>query len=343
MIESYALVSIIDAVIVTTIVAPLFFMFVYIPMTRRIKKLDDFHFEMVQFQIRQEIFQSVFQETSEAVIITNGDGKIVKVNPAATELTGFSKEELIGSKPSILSSGQHSKEFYENMWTSIEKEGHWQDEIWNRKKSGELYAQRASISKIPSRVSGSTTNYVSVFHDITNRKQQEDDLTRRANHDPLTGLPNRAVFEDRLEQVLTNNRRNQQKAGVLFLDLDKFKPVNDTYGHAVGDKLLIEISKRIQEIIRKEDTLARVGGDEFTIIFRSIAKAKDAGILAQKIIDVVSMPFEIDGNSVQVGVSIGIAIYPSNADTMEGLLLRADAAMYAAKNDGRNNYKYYKE
>lgn len=338
--DSHMIISVTNALLLPVVLAPMFFKFVYKPMTGRIKKLQENHREMVAFQIQQQIYYSVFTETSEAVMVTDTNGKIVAANPAVCALTGFSEDELMGSNPRILASGKHDQPFYKDMWNGILTTGHWQGEIWNRRKSGEVFAIHATISKIP-KYYGETTNFVSVFHDITNRKVEQDELHHKAHHDVLTGLPNRMVFEDRLEQVIANTRHNEQTAAVLFLDLDKFKPVNDTFGHGVGDKLLVAVSTKIQEIIRKEDTLARIGGDEFTIIFRSIAKSEDAGILAQKIIDTLTAPFEIDGHEITIGVSIGIAIYPVNAETMDGLLLRADSAMYAAKNSGRNTFRYY--
>ena len=333
-------IAILDSTALTLFIAPLLFTFVYKPMQSRIHELQNNYKQLVHAQHQHHIYFSAIQETSEAVMVTGMDGTIIAVNPAVTQLTGYSEQELIGSKPTIFSSGNHSKAFYEVLWSSLVNDGHWHGELHNRKKSGEFYIQYSSISKVLSN-QGEPHNFVSVFHDITHQKAEEEHLRFHAQHDFLTGLPNRTLFIDRLNQIIANTRKNKNRSAVLFLDLDRFKPINDTHGHAVGDQLLVAVAIAIKEKIRREDTISRIGGDEFTIILRSITQKEDAGLLASKILETFAQPFLIAGKSLSVGVSIGIAIFPDHANSLEKLLEMADSAMYTVKQSGRNNFRYF--
>lgn len=288
---------------------------------------------------KQRLFFFVVQETTEAVMITDMKGNISSVNPAFTQITGYPAAEVIGKNPRFLSSGQHDQPFYETMWSALRENNRWRGELWNRKCNGELYAQQVAISLVKDPDLDSS-HYVAVFHDITHLKEQEKRLRFDAQHDQLTGLPNRSLFFDRLTQCLTNTRTNHNKSAVLFVDLDKFKPVNDTYGHVVGDQLLKMVANNMVQSVRAEDTVARMGGDEFTVILRNVSQKEDAGVLANKLIDLLSTPFTIENQAIQIGASIGIAIFPEDGNTMEQLLEKADVAMYTAKNAGRNQFRY---
>jgi diguanylate cyclase (GGDEF)-like protein/PAS domain S-box-containing protein len=334
------IIAFLDSSLLSILITPILFVLAYQPMQYRIRELHDSHIALMNAQEQQEVYHSVVQETSEAVMITNTKNEIVYINASFTKLTGYTAQEVLGNTPKMLSSGNHSQQFYASMWSTILKDGHWRGELQNRKKSGAFYVQHASISKIDNE-NGITTHFVAVFHDITDQKEEEDQLRYRAQHDFLTGLPNRTLFIDRLEQVFSDTRRNKRRAAVLFLDLDRFKPINDTYGHAVGDQLLMAVASSIRRQLREEDTVSRIGGDEFTIILRNISQHDDAGLLASKILDQLSKPFHIEDKALSIGVSIGIAICPDQANTMESLLKKADAAMYKVKQSGRNHFQYF--
>lgn len=341
--QSQFMIAVLDSSILSCLVAPLLFKFIYKPMQNRIDELQKSRKALLDSQTQQQIFFEVFQETLESVIVTNAEGNIIAVNPATTKLTGYSEQEMIGKCPNILASGNHDKTFYQQMWSEINHKGHWQGEFHNRKKTGELYIQHTTISKISDNSNGQPPYFVAVFHDITNKKLEEKRLQHHAQHDALTGLPNRALFLDRLSQVISNTRKNAKRTAVLFLDLDHFKPINDTYGHKMGDQLLVAVASAIKQQIRAEDTTSRIGGDEFTIILRNINQKEDAGRLAGKILTLFATPFTIDGKNLSIGVSIGIAIFPDHANTLEKLIEQADTAMYLVKKSGRNNFQYFPE
>ncbi|MBF0588923.1 MAG: diguanylate cyclase [Magnetococcales bacterium] len=284
---------------------------------------------------------NVIDQVLEGVIITDCKGLIEKVNPAFTDLTGFQREEAIGVKPNLLRSGRHDRTFYAEMWKSLLGNGYWQGEVWNRQKNGSLYLEWLSISAIKAD-NGEITNFVGVISDITQRKRNEERLEQLAFYDALTGIPNRMLFHERLKHDLNQVKRNKQQLAVFFLDLDYFKKVNDTYGHEVGDKLLQETARRLQNLLRKEDTVARLGGDEFAIILKRVTQAReDSELVASKVIQALVAPFEIDGNSCQVGTSIGIGIFPNDGNEESVLIKRADEAMYRAKEGGRNQFFFY--
>ncbi|MEW6736849.1 MAG: diguanylate cyclase [Acidobacteriota bacterium] len=286
------------------------------------------------------LLDRVFESTQDGIMITDVDNNILAVNPAFSAVTGYTPEEAIGQNPRILKSGLHTIEFYQNLWDSLIKTGQWQGEIWDRRKNGEIYPEWVNISVIKD-AEGNITNYVAIFSDITTLKLSENRLDRLAHHDALTGLPNLLLFQDRLKQALAQSYRNERMVAVLFIDLDRFKPVNDTYGHRTGDRVLQAVAERLTDSVREGDTVARVGGDEFTVIVANISNANDSVKIAQKILDVLSQPFMIEGHKLQISASIGISLYPANGQDIDELVRNADIAMYHAKKQGGNNYQFY--
>jgi diguanylate cyclase (GGDEF)-like protein/PAS domain S-box-containing protein len=281
-----------------------------------------------------------FDTTSEAITVTDSNNRIVAVNPAFCNITGYSAEEVLGQDPSILSSGRNSPAFYRNMWHTLQRMGRWQGEIWNRRKSGEVFPEWLSIVAIKDH-EGITRQHMAVFSDITKRKQDEEKIWRQANYDALTSLPNRNLFKDRLDQAIHAAHREGWQLALLFIDLDRFKWVNDTLGHGAGDLLLQQTAKRLSACVREMDTVARLGGDEFTMILTDINDMEDIERIANKVIDTLAAAFDLDGREAFISGSLGIAHYPHDADNMEALLRCADSAMYSAKAAGRNGYRFY--
>jgi len=295
-------------------------------------------------QMEETLRQSatVFENTTEGVMITDARGRVVSVNRAFTEITGYGQDDVIGKSTSILKSGRHDKAFYRIMWGRIRETGSWQGEIWNRRKNGNVYPEWLNISVVKDN-EGNTTNYVGVFSDISDMKASEQKLDHLAHHDPLTGLPNRLLLNARMEQSMARAHRSNDMLAVLFLDLDHFKNVNDTLGHPVGDQLLQEVAHRLTACVRKEDTVTRLGGDEFTIVLEELHDSRFAGKVALKIIDELAKIFLLKGHEVFVTCSIGISIFPNDGNDITTLLKNADSALYRAKDEGRNNYQYYTE
>ena len=284
--------------------------------------------------------KSVFESTNEGIMVTDTDARILLVNPAFSAITGWSADEVTGKTPNILKSGRHSPEFYADMWQSIRDKGHWEGEIWNRRKNGEIYVQWININAIrDSR--GKGTRYVSLFSDITLRKTREEKVWRQANFDALTGLANRNLFHDRLDRALARARRNYQTIGLMFIDLDRFKWVNDTYGHGAGDALLIEAARRLERCVREEDTVARLGGDEFTVILEGNAEREALQTVANKILAAFAAPFAVAGQRLEISCSIGVTTFPEDGDDTYVLLHNADHAMYRAKAAGRNCCRFH--
>ncbi|OUR65641.1 hypothetical protein A9Q79_01220 [Methylophaga sp. 42_25_T18] len=279
----------------------------------------------------------VFSEAHEGIFITYPDGTIMDVNPTFSEITGYTREEVLGKNPRIFSSGKHSPEFYADMWQCVIDKGHWQGEVWNRKKGGEIYAEMLTISSIEDET-GQTSHYVCLFFDITDSKEQQKALELMAHYDVLTQLPNRALFADRFSQAVAHSKRSQTLLAICFLDLDNFKPVNDNFGHKVGDELLIEVSRRIKFNIREEDTVSRQGGDEFTLLLGDVESYGECEKLLQRLLIALSQPYIIDGHPHKVTASIGITLFPYDDEDIDTLMRHADQAMYQAKLDGRNRY-----
>jgi diguanylate cyclase (GGDEF)-like protein/PAS domain S-box-containing protein len=282
----------------------------------------------------------VFETTAEGILITDEHNRIITVNSAFTGITGYSKRELVGINPSILSSKRYDQAFYEAMWSTILGTGHWRGEIWNRRKNGEIYPEWLSVNVVRNE-QGEITNFIGVFTDISAVKESEERLEYLAYHDPLTNLPNRLLFQDRLTHALQLAQRNESRIGIMFLDLDRFKEVNDTLGHQAGDTLLETVSERLQRCLREQDTVARIGGDEFMVIMENISDAGEIEPVAEKILRELELPVSILGEEVVIHASIGISIYPEDGKDCQTLIKRADSAMYAAKEQGRNRYQYY--
>lgn len=287
-----------------------------------------------------QLAATIFQASSEAMIVTDTDNRIITVNPAFTTLTGYSRDEVVGKTPSLLKSDKQSPEFYQEMWRSLDAKGHWDGEVWNLRKNGELYAEWLSINVIYND-DGSTRLHVAIFSDITEKKQADELILSYANYDQLTHLPNRRLFRDRLAQSIKLAHRSKNAFALMFIDLDRFKEINDTLGHDTGDKLLKEAAARISQCVREMDTVARMGGDEFTVILSQITDPVYAGKVAKAIIAELTGPFVIEGTEINISASIGIAIYPTDGIDFEQLIKYADTAMYAAKNGGGAQFSYF--
>ncbi|NWF39116.1 diguanylate cyclase [Mariprofundus sp. NF] len=282
----------------------------------------------------------VMENDSSAILICDENANIVLVNPAFCEITGYSKEEVIGKNPRILSSGKQPPEFYKNMWNSLHNDGMWSGEIWNRRKTGGIYPERLSITVVRNE-EGEITNFVSLFTDITEQKDIEQRLSHLAHHDSLTGLPNRTLFTDRLEHALAHACRDKHKVGLMFIDIDGFKSINDNHGHDVGDALLCAIADALSELVRDADTVARVGGDEFVIILENLNRFDDMILVADKILKCFSTPTMAADIACDVGCSVGIASGPDDSSSADELVKMADTAMYLAKTSGKQQYRIY--
>ncbi|WP_200285867.1 EAL and GGDEF domain-containing protein [Rhabdochromatium marinum] len=297
--------------------------------------------ERVMQESRLELAARVFDTMDQAVVVTDADNRIVSINPAAVRITGYSFDDVRGKNPKIFASGRHDRAFYSAMWASLQRSRHWEGEIWDRRKDGTLYAKWLSINAIHDR-QGTLYQYVSVFSDITERKKTEELVWRQANFDTLTGLPNRHLFYERLEQEIKKAQRTQRRIAVLFIDLDRFKEVNDSLGHAKGDALLVQAAHRIAAKVRQSDTVARLGGDEFTVVLPDFGSRAQLEHIAQDLILTLAEPYELgDDDRGDISASIGITLFPDDADSLDGLLKHADQAMYAAKAKGRNRFGYF--
>ncbi|HEO65335.1 MAG TPA: diguanylate cyclase, partial [Spirochaetes bacterium] len=282
----------------------------------------------------------VFENTMEGLMITDTVGTILSINPAFSAISGYNKNEVMGQNSSILHSGRHDKAFFHKMWTTLIQTDKWSGEIWNRRKNGEIFPEWLSITAIKDN-QGKVAQYAGVFNDITGRKQYEELIKYQAYHDALTALPNRELFNDRLNLAVTQGERDKSKMAILFLDLDDFKQVNDSFGHSVGDLLLQKAADIFIESVRKGDTVARFGGDEFAIILSRIDNQDNAAAVAQMIIDRFKNPVLIDQHKISVGVSIGISLFPDHGIGPDKLLEMADNAMYQVKEKGKNNFLVY--
>ena len=282
----------------------------------------------------------VFESTMEGIVITNSAGDIVSTNPAFTNITGYSAAEALGKNPRIRQSGRHDRSFYQAMWASILKTGSWCGEIWNRRKSGETYPEWLSINTVKDEA-GNTINYIAIFTDISQIKRSEGKLSHLAHHDPLTELPNRLLLDARLKHAIQRAHRESSSLAILFLDLDRFKTVNDGLGHPIGDVLLKSVAALLGACVRNEDTVARLGGDEFVIVLEGAGDAGHISEMAKKILFALNKPYDLDGQTVYVSASIGISTYPADGYDGTTLLKNADAAMYLAKEEGRNTFRFY--
>ncbi|MEG3640940.1 two-component system response regulator [Magnetococcus sp. PR-3] len=288
------------------------------------------------------LIHKVFENTSEAIILTDIQGVIIDTNPAFSEITGYSREEAVGNNPRSFKSDRHDDNFYQDMWKKIAEEGLWQGEIWDRRKNGEIYPKRLTINAVRNH-EGRVENYIGIFSDISESKATELKLERLAYYDALTQLPNRMLFHDRLEHEFYAAQRHRKQVAVFFIDLDRFKQVNDTLGHSAGDELLQHVAQRLEGCVRANDTVARMGGDEFTVILADIHDNESVARVARKVLEELQKSIHIKGHDIFVGASIGIALYPTNGSNVETLTKNADMAMYRAKESGRGNYKFFSE
>lgn len=282
----------------------------------------------------------VYQNSSEAMAVTDAQGMIININPAFTELTGYALDEVIGKNHNILNSERQGEQFYQAMWQAINSSGHWKGEIWNRRKNGDIFAEQLTINTIFS-ADGVPQRRVALFSDITQKKQSEELIWTQANFDPLTGLPNRRMFHDRLDQEIKKAHRSGLQVALILLDLDRFKEVNDTLGHDMGDLLLKDASQRLLRCVRDSDTVARLGGDEFTVILGEFEDAENAERVVRNILQKLAEPFQLKSKVAYISASIGITLYPKDAERIDALIKNADQAMYAAKHQGRNRYCYF--
>ena len=283
----------------------------------------------------------VFQHAHVGLLITDAEGKIIELNPMTSEITGYCRDELIGQTPAILKSGTHEKEFYADLWNSLLHKGFWSGEICNRRKGGELYHELLSITAIHDN-NGAEVNYLAVFSDITRRKSAEEEMRRIAHFDALTGLPNRLLLADRLEQAIAQNQRSNKQLAVCFLDLDGFKQINDSLGHETGDLLLKEVAIRLLSMVRGSDTVARLGGDEFVLLISGLNSEDECSQTLKRVLQSVSTPYTLVGDSLsEISASIGVTLYPADASDADTLVRHADHAMYAAKQAGKNCFQLF--
>ena len=291
-------------------------------------------------ELPESVLQRVFEQSQEAVLITDASNRIIAVNTAFTRLTGYAAEEVIGENPKLLSAGRNSREFYLEMWQTLQRCGAWQGEIWDKRKDGSMYPKWLSISAIYN-AAGVITHYVANFTDITASKEATARLTHLAYHDPLTGLPNRLAFETQLSQAIANGDRQGRQLALMLIDLDNFKNINDTLGHHIGDELLQKVAIRLRQCLRSSDLVARLGGDEFVVLLPDLDDPLIAARIAAKLQTHLADSYQVDEHILYATPSIGIGLYPDDGQDPGTLLRNADTAMYHAKKAGRNNHQFY--
>ncbi len=297
--------------------------------------------ERVRNEAKSRLAATVFESSHEGIMVTDPGGRILAVNQAFTRVTGYEEEEAVGRTPAMLRSGRHAPDFYAAIWRALADAGHWQGEIWNRRKSGEIYPELLSISAVRDS-QGGVSHYVGIFADIGKIKESEARLDHLAHYDPLTDLPNRLLLRSRLKHAIEQAQRQQSRLAVLFLDLDRFKNVNDSLGHQTGDELLRAVAERLAQRLRAEDTLARLGGDEFVVLLEHLREPSDAAMVARSLLDALAEPFALpQGHEVYIGASIGISLYPDDGLCDSELIMHSDVAMYQAKEQGRNTFGFY--
>ncbi|MCG7904124.1 MAG: EAL domain-containing protein [Candidatus Thiodiazotropha lotti] len=282
----------------------------------------------------------IFSAFKDGILVTDAKLQIIDVNDSFSRVTGYSREEALGQKPQLLSSGRHGPDYYERMWQQLEQNGVWQGTIWNRRKNGEVYPEWLSIEALTDR-RGDVTHYTAVFSDLSKHKDIHNQIHLMAYYDSLTGLPNRQLFSDRLDLSLSLARREKQKVALFFMDLDRFKDINDSLGHTTGDQLLNAVANRLTNSLRQSDTIARLGGDEFTVILSGIQDNEKALNVANKILDCFQQPFRVGRRDIHISTSIGISLYPEHSTDSEHLVRHADTAMYQAKEAGKNRFMLY--
>lgn len=295
-----------------------------------------------QFQSEQRIMllAKVFEYSIEGIMITDASNHIIEVNRAFSEITLYSAEEAIGQTPHMLFSGWHNADFYKKMWEGINNRGIWQGEVTDRRKNGETFVQWVTICSVRD-ATGSATNYIGIFNDITSKKESEKKIHQLAYYDHLTTLPNRSLFYDRVAQAIRMAIREGGKLGILFIDLDNFKHINDTHGHLIGDRFLIKVADILRSCVREEDTVARLGGDEFVLLLEGLCDSQGASAVAKNILSHLVGAMNVDGHELSSGASIGISIFPDDGNKLDELIKRADSAMYNAKEGGKNDYRFF--
>ena len=292
---------------------------------------------------QQRLSRMVFDNSLEGITVTDSLSRIVMVNRAFTHTTGYSAEEAIGQTPALLKSGKQGHDFYAKFWKALREDDGWHGEIWNKRKNGEIYPQWISVTAVRNRKK-QIEHYIAIFADITERKERENLMEYQALHDALTGLPNRRLFHDHLNQALVQAKRHGDRMlAVMYLDLDRFKFINDTWGHDAGDKLLKEVAERLRRCVRESDTVARLGGDEFTILLPEVNGESDAGVVAEKVLLAMKEPVKLTTESLVITTSIGISVSPRDGTDAETLMKRADAAMYQVKGSGRAGMCFFSE
>lgn len=289
-----------------------------------------------------QLAASVFQSASEGIVITDRENRIVSVNGAFTRLTGYSPEEVRGRNPRILSAGRTPTQQYAALWKALAETGVWQGEVWDRRRDGTIYPKWLTISVVRDRA-GEVSHYVGIFSDISEQKAREAQIRHLAHHDTLTGLPNRLALRELLEQSVASAARHQRQLAVMFIDMDRFKFINDTHGHPVGDGLLMEVAHRLKGGVRASDVVARWGGDEFVAVVMEVEETAAAALVADKLLAALGEPYVIDGHELRSTPSIGISLFPGDGDNADTLLKNADTAMYHAKARGRNTYRFFTE
>lgn len=303
-----------------------------------IKDVTEWH----HLQIRLRLAEQVFEHASDGIMVTDIEGSIQFVNPSFVKNTGYAVDEILGKTPSILKSGRHGADFYQEMWRSLNETGQWKGEINNKRKNGELYSEWLVVDAIKNEL-GKVTMYCGIFRDLSERMKYEEKIRFQAYHDGLTGLPNRMLFYEKLNQCIVAAKRYHHMMAVMYVDLDGFKNVNDLLGHDIGDFLLKEVALRLKECVRESDIVARMGGDEFTLILPVMTHYKDIKLVAEKIRKQLNETFELEGHSVKISTSIGVSIFPADGEDAESLLKKADNAMYQAKASGKNAYRITSE
>jgi len=276
----------------------------------------------------------------EALMITDQNDRILWVNAHFSELTGYQANEIIGKRPKFMRSSQNSPEFLEQMWRTMRETGSWRGEIWNRRKDGGAYAEWLTVSALRG-LNGAIEGFLTLFTDITSRKIREEHLEHQALHDPLTTLPNRLLLEDRFTLAMAQAKRSKRYIALVFLDLDGFKEANDQFGHATGDQVLILLARRLQSVLRSSDTVSRFGGDEFVCLLNDLEAASDATTLVDKMLTAMAEPYLIDGQTLELSISIGLGVFPEDGGDFDTLLQFADSAMYRAKAQGKNRYCWH--
>jgi diguanylate cyclase (GGDEF)-like protein/PAS domain S-box-containing protein len=288
---------------------------------------------------------SVFSNSREGILITDKNNYIVEINPACIAITGYTREELIGRTPDIFNSGMQDPSFYKQLWQELSNSGHWQGEIWNRKKTGEIYSEKLSIDVVSDK-KGKLHHYVAVFFDTSYIKEHETELAHIAHYDFLTSLPNRVLLQDRIQQALLKVQRNHELVAICYLDLDNFKQINKLYGPKLGDKILVELAKRLCNIVRSDVTVSRIGGDEFALVIQDTIDIPQLQLMLTRILQVISKPYLVSSKKIETQIntitaSIGVTLYPQDNSAADMLLRHADQAMYIAKQRGKNCYSFF--